>query len=228
MFACSSSSVPICPGRMSSGGANSTGALSSASPIGTAWCSPVGLPITWSTWEPAVPPVASSAPDERDRRRRSRRGRARPDRRGSPGWRRTRGRRSTLLEHRLRLRHGPLRQADHDRDAAVRAEARLPRTAPARRRTPSAVTGQGRALDPWKHATCVMSAGACTRTVARSIGADHSVADRVPVELVVVAEAVQRRLDRVVDLVGVPAGDVSMSASPTLIRVMPPAADSTS
>ena len=51
-FARSSISVPIWPGRTSSGGANSTGASASPSPKGTASSSPVGDPMTWSIGEP--------------------------------------------------------------------------------------------------------------------------------------------------------------------------------
>ena len=48
----SSISVPICPGRTFSGGANSTGASASPSPTGTGSLSPDGVPMTWSMGEP--------------------------------------------------------------------------------------------------------------------------------------------------------------------------------
>ena len=60
---------------------------------------------------------------------------------------------------------------------------------------------------PLKHATCVMSAGACTDRGRLLDRHRPVVADRVPVQLVVVVEGVQRAAHPVHDVVGVLAGD---------------------
>ncbi len=102
-----------------------------------------------------------------------------------------------LLEPWLRFSDDSLRQRDDHRERFEREEVRLPEPGRAVLEDPLLVARRGRADRPWKQVLSTMADGALTVAVASSIGHLPVIADGVPVELVVIAEAVHRGLDRV-------------------------------
>ena len=207
VFARSSSSVPICPGRRSSGGANSTGADASPSKSGTLWASPVGFPITWSTWPPRHrrsrprPPdqIAEAADREREQPARGRAGRRRQAK-ARAGDQRSRSRGSGAGTAPFgRLTTTVIPWYGWRSRWAKRAPHRTARSAPRTRERRSLVARVARHLrDPRRR----------PHDGRRDVDRDVPlVADRVPVQLDMVPEPVQGGLDPVADRVRVPAGD---------------------
>ena len=148
------------PGPESSGGANSTGASVSASPIGTA-SSPWSPPITWSTGEPDEAPVAAGAPHPRPISTAERRPSTPSTASAAPG---RHGERPAggppLLQDRRGLGDDPLRHRHHDREPLAREQdADRSRTARRRPVLARARTARSNRSQPWKQATCSIGAG---------------------------------------------------------------------
>ena len=202
----SSISVPICPGRTSSGARTRRGPRHRPPPVGRARSPPTASPAPGRPVSPGsdgrVPPATT------------------------PG-------RAAAEEECHGDGSGDRAAVDAERPSAVHRSSRIgtgSATAPfgiatttvspsegsssdraergRRTRRPSPSARLRRLRGPWKQVTRWIVAGRRHRRHgARSIGTVPLVADRVPEQLVVIGEPVERALDPIPDRVGVPAGD---------------------
>ena len=206
------SSVPICPGRRSSGGANSTGADAAARTAARLAPSPVALPITWSTGEPTNRRSRPRAPQEQPtepRHRAGRGGHRKPPVAGVTS--RTHDRCSSAppaagaVRRDRPLRAAPRRPSDASYGSrAGLAEPRRDRLERLRARRTAAIEPIG----PWKHATSVIARGRARRSPSRLRSApSHSSPIAFQYSSSWSREAVQAPVDRVHDRVACAARD---------------------